>query len=95
MRFYSIINHGNISDAVSELSFQEGSVYNSEMECIQFDQQSQTEPLDVKLEQADDKSESHYSVAQVAVNSGGQVQVSYQLISNEYQWLSMPLCHSL
>lgn len=35
--------------AVSELSFQEGSVYNSEMENI--DQESPTEPLDVKLVQ--------------------------------------------
>lgn len=60
---------------MSELSFQEGSVYNSEMECINFDQQSQTEPLDVKLEQAEEKSESHYSMPPVAVNVGGQVQV--------------------
>lgn len=34
---------------VSELSFQDGSVYNSEMENI--DQESPTEPLDVKLVQ--------------------------------------------
>lgn len=60
---------------MSELSFQEGSVYNSEMECINFDQQSQTEPLDVKLERAEEKSESHYSMPQVASNVGGQVQV--------------------
>lgn len=64
--------------AVSELSFQEGSVYNSEMECINYEQeqQSQTEPLDVKLEQAEKKSESHYSMPQMASNAGGQMQAS-------------------
>lgn len=61
---------------VSELSFQEGSVYNSEMECINFEQQSQTEPLDVKLEQAEEKSESHFSMPQMTINVGGQVQAS-------------------
>ncbi|XP_055322849.1 colorectal mutant cancer protein [Sitodiplosis mosellana] len=63
------------SRSVSELSFQEGSVYNSEMECINYEQQSQTEPLDVKLEQAEEKSESHYSMPQMAPNAGGQVQI--------------------
>lgn len=43
--------------AVSELSFQEGSVYNSEMECMNLDQQSQTEPLDIKLVQCDQRSD--------------------------------------
>lgn len=61
---------------VSELSFQEGSVYNSEMECINDEQQSQTEPLDVKLEQAEEKSESHYSMPQMTMNASGQAQVS-------------------
>lgn len=42
---------------VSELSFQEGSVYNSEMECTNLDQQSQTEPLDIKLVQCEQRSE--------------------------------------
>lgn len=63
---------------VSELSFQEGSVYNSEMECINLEQQSETEPLDVKLEQADEKSESHYSLPPIAPNVNGQVQASIQ-----------------
>ncbi|XP_031620073.1 colorectal mutant cancer protein [Contarinia nasturtii] len=64
------------SRSVSELSFQEGSVYNSEMECINYEQQSQTEPLDVKLEQAEEKTESHYSMPQIAANvGGGQVQI--------------------
>lgn len=61
---------------VSELSFQEGSVYNSEMECTNFEQQSQTEPLDVKLAQPDQKSESHYSLPQLTSNVGGQMQVN-------------------
>lgn len=60
---------------MSELSFQEGSVYNSEMECINLEQQSETEPLDVKLDQNDDKSESHYSMPPIAPNMSGQVQV--------------------
>lgn len=65
--------------AVSELSFQEGSVYNSEMECINLEQQSETEPLDVKLEQAvDEKSESHYSLPPMPPNVSGQVQASIQ-----------------
>lgn len=42
---------------MSELSFQEGSVYNSEMECTNLDQQSQTEPLDIKLVQCEQKSD--------------------------------------
>lgn len=61
---------------MSELSFQEGSVYNSEMECINDEPQSQTEPLDVKLEQAEEKSESHYSMPQMTMNAGGQAQAS-------------------
>lgn len=64
---------------MSELSFQEGSVYNSEMECINLEQQSETEPLDVKLDQNDDKSESHYSMPPIAANMSGQVQVCIQL----------------
>lgn len=78
--------------AVSELSFQEGSVYNSEMECINYEQeqqeqQSQTEPLDVKLEQADQKSqksESHYSMPQMASNAGGQMQASAKTILSRF-----------
>lgn len=64
---------------MSELSFQEGSVYNSEMECINLEQQSENEPLDVKLDQHDDKSESHYSMPPIAANMSGQVQVRLQL----------------
>lgn len=55
-------------------------MYNSEMECINLEQQSETEPLDVKLEQADEKSESHYSLPPIAPNVNGQVQAS---ISNQ------------
>lgn len=72
--------------SVSELSFQEGSVYNSEMEqCTNGDQQSITEPLDVRLVQCEQKSdkqelnlapdqlsETHYSVMNTV---GGQVQL--------------------
>lgn len=65
---------------MSELSFQEGSVYNSEMECINLEQQSETEPLDVKLDQNDDKSESHYSMPPIAANMSGQVQVRLQFV---------------
>lgn len=65
---------------VSELSFQEGSVYNSEMECINYEQQSQTEPLDVKLGQAEEKSESHYSMPQMVPNAGGQMQASVKMV---------------
>lgn len=54
--FPSYFNHIHIC-AVSELSFQEGSVYNSEMECTNLDQQSQTEPLDIKLVQCEQRSE--------------------------------------
>lgn len=49
------------------------------MECINYEQQSHTEPLDVKLEQADEKSDSHYSMPQIAPNSGGQVQASVKI----------------
>lgn len=46
------------------------------MECINDEQQqSQTEPLDVKLEQAEEKTESHYSMPQIAGNIGGGQQV--------------------
>lgn len=69
-----------LSFTVSELSFQEGSVYNSEMECANSDQQSHTEPLDIKLEQRDEKSESHYSLPQMTVNAVNQIQVNISLI---------------
>lgn len=68
---------------MSELSFQEGSVYNSEMECINLEQ-SETEPLDVKLDQADEKSESHYSLPAMGTNVNGQVQASIYLMRNNY-----------
>lgn len=73
---------------MSELSFQEGSVYNSEMECTNFEQQSQTEPLDIKLVQPDQNS-MHKEPLAIKImqldqqsdthyslqNMGGQVQV--------------------
>lgn len=55
-------------------------MYNSEMECINAEQQSETEPLDVKLEQGDDKSESHYSMPLMAANANGQAQASSSFI---------------
>lgn len=63
-----ICNASNIEimfnrNTVSELSFQEGSVYNSEMECTNLEQESQTEPLDTKLVQPiHDRSESPSSL---------------------------------
>lgn len=73
-----------VEKIVSELSFQEGSVYNSEMECINLEQQSETEPLDVKLDQGDDKSESHYSLPPMVSNVNGQVQASIELIKTAF-----------
>lgn len=62
-----------IDEIVSELSFQEGSVYNSEMECTNFEQQSQA---DVKLEHVHDgNSESHFSIPPMNMNAGNQLQV--------------------
>lgn len=47
------------------------------MECINYyEQQSQTEPLDVKLDQTEEKSGSHYSMPQMTMNAGGQAQAS-------------------
>lgn len=65
---------------MSELSFQEGSVYNSEMECANFEQQSQTEPLDMKLEQQDRNSESHYSMPQMIAGDQMQIQAMQEEI---------------
>lgn len=48
------------------------------MECINYEQQSQTEPLDVKLKQVEAKSESHYSMPQITMNAGGQAQASIE-----------------
>lgn len=50
------------------------------MECANSDQQSHTEPLDIKLEQRDEKSESHYSLPQMTVNAVNQIQVNISLI---------------
>lgn len=47
--------------SVSELSFQEGSVYNSDMEAVMYDGESQTEPLDTKLEQQPDRASANES----------------------------------
>lgn len=63
----------NIS--VSELSFQDGSVYNSDMEGSNFDQQSQVEPPETK-QHLDERSESHYSMPAANYTACSQVQVS-------------------
>lgn len=60
---------------MSELSFQEGSVYNSEMECTNFEQQSHTEPLDAKLVPPDQKSESQCSLPQMGQSNMIQVTI--------------------
>lgn len=60
--FFGVVYNFSSFFLVSDLSFQEGSVYNSEMECTNQDLQSQTEPLDAKLIQPDRKTESPCSI---------------------------------
>lgn len=59
---------------VSELSFQDGSVYNSDMEGSNFDQQSQAELSETK-QHLDERSESHYSMPAANYTACSQVQV--------------------
>lgn len=62
---------------VSELSFQDGSVYNSEMECTNLEQESQTEPLDIKLVQPIPRScDSPGSLPPAPTSASTQIQVS-------------------
>lgn len=65
---------------MSDLSFQEGSVYNSEMECTNLDQQSQTEPLDAKLVQPGRKSDSPCSLPPITNNAHVQLQAMHEEI---------------
>lgn len=66
--------------SVSELSFQDGSVYNSEMECTNLEQESQTEPLDTKLVQPTLRSDSPCSLPPPATSSQLQVQAMHEEI---------------
>lgn len=72
-QFQKFLTISNI--LVSELSFQDGSVYNSDMEGSNFDQQSQAEPSETK-EHLDERSESHYSMPAANYTACSQVQVS-------------------
>lgn len=66
---------------VSELSFQEGSVYNSDMECTNMEPESQTEPLDTKLVQPLPKSsESPCSLPPPVTST--QLQVNFLYVVN-------------
>lgn len=76
--FFNFVTRIRLS--VSELSFQDGSVYNSEMECTNLEQESQTEPLDTKLVQPTIRSESPCSLPPPATSSQLQVQAMYEEI---------------
>lgn len=75
-----LLSKKNYFVSVSELSFQDGSVYNSEMECTNLEQESQTEPLDIKLVQPTLRSDSPCSLPPPATSSQLQLQAMHEEI---------------